>query len=495
MTSLPLETRALASRTIGATLAFALASVCLTIALIQSPALVEATIGRATPTLLLVGVAFGLAVGRYSATGISVLVVFIFLHLSDALVRNYDFPSLLQLTVAALAFASWLKRDTEPLRDVLRQPLTMAFAAYVLYLFVTTTYATDRATADDRVGDLAKALLLYLLATILMRNRARVRQGVLALVAAAAGISALVAFQVATGQMDHEFGGLARVKEAHIYGDVFQARVAGPIGDPNFFAQALLLALPLPILLAFNARDAAKRWACAIAAALIGVAILVTYSRGAMVAAFVMALLMVRMLRVSWRMATTLVAAALVVLVLLPTNVTRRFITIEQILPTAADEPLRRDSSFEERKLLMTVAWVMFGANPIFGVGAGNYSDRYEEYVAFTDSAARQYAEPSDVHYPHNLFLEAAAEGGLVGLALFGGAVFAGLLAFRTAARSFEARDAELAAVASALMIGVTGFLVASLFLHLAIPRHLLLILAFGASLERIAARQEASVV
>lgn len=441
--------------------------------------------GGATPMLLFLALAFGALAIRYSAAGVPILVAFVYLNLSETLVRYHDFPSLLQFLVVGLAFAAWLHRDTDRMAAIARQRTTILAGLYLLVLFASTAWAADRTVADARLGDLARAVVLYVLATLLMHTRERVLQGVAALIASAGAIGLLILFQVVTGQYDNEFGGLARVKEAHLYGDVFQARIAGPNGDPNFFARMLLLAIPPAAVFAFQARRRWQRRAAFAATLIVAATLAATYSRGAMLALAVMAVMMLRVLHVRWQSTVAVGAALLLVLVLLPASVTQRFITIEEFLP-GQDAPLEPDSSFEERRLLMSVAWVMFGANPLGGVGAGNYTARYDDYVGSANSAFRQYGDGVDRHYPHNLALEVAAETGILGLLAFGALLFACWRALSRAQVKFAGRDGELAAAAAALRVGLAGFLVAGLFLHLAEPRTLFLLFAFGSSLERL---------
>lgn len=438
--------------------------------------------GGATPLLLLIALVFGALVIRYSAVGVPILVTFVYLNLSEILVRYHGFPSLLQFLVLGLAFAAWLKRDTEKLSVVARQPITIFAAVYLLVAFTSTAWAADRRLADEQLGTLVRAAVIYFLATLLMRTRHRVMQGIVALVASAAAIGLLILFQVATGQYDREFGGLARVKDAHIYGDVFQPRIAGPNGDPNFFARMLLLAIPPAVVLAFHAKEQWQRRAAVAASLVILATLAATYSRGAMLALAVMGAMMLRALHVRWQSTAAAGVAVLLVLLLLPSSVTRRFITIEEFLPGRHEEPLHPDSSFEERRLLMSVAWVMFGANPVGGVGLANYTARYDDYVGATGSAFRQYGDPSDRHYPHNLALEVASETGLIGLVAFAALVVA---AWRAFARAED--DEALGPLATSMKIALAGFLVAGVFLHLAEPRTLFLLFSFGASMERLA--------
>ena len=402
------------------------------------------------------------------------LVALVYLNLSETLVRRFHVPSILQIVVLALAFLAWLQRDmAEPL-DVLSQRITILMAIYLLIVFASTAWALDRHYADERLVQFGKAFIIYLVATLLMRTPERLQQGLVTLVAAAAALGVLILWQVATGHFDNELGGLARVKQAHIYGDVFQPRVAGPVGDPNFFARMLLIAIPPAVMFIFTAPKRWQRRAALVASLIIIATVAVTYSRGAMLAVAVMGVMLLRELHVRWRSTFAVAAAVALVLLVMPAIVTQRFVTIEEILPStlqSEDEPLHPDSSFQERKLLMNVAWVMFGAHPIGGVGIGNYTARYDDYVGATGSAARQYNDPSDRHFPHNLPLEVAAETGMLGLISFGALLWACWDALRAS---------------PALRIGLAGFLTAGLFLHLSEPRTLFLLLAFAASLERL---------
>ena len=77
-----------------------------------------------------------------------------------------------------------------------------------------------------------------------------------------------------------DFGGLARVKQAHIFGRHFEPRIAGPVGDPNFFAQMLIPAVPIALLLAQSASSVREKALAFGSAAVVTAAVVLTYSRG-----------------------------------------------------------------------------------------------------------------------------------------------------------------------------------------------------------------------
>ena len=69
---------------------------------------------------------------------------------------------------------------------------------------------------------------------------------------------------------------------------------------------------------------------------IIGAAVILTYSRGAMLALAVMTVLLLAALRVRVMHFAIAVAAAVLLIFALPSNVTARLVTVEKILPGAA---------------------------------------------------------------------------------------------------------------------------------------------------------------
>jgi O-antigen ligase len=81
----------------------------------------------------------------------------------------------------------------------------------------------------------------------------------------------------------------------------------------------------------------------------------------------------------------------------------------------------------------------------------------------------------------HCLYLEVAAENGLLGLAVFGGVLaFAGTGLQRTRRGFAAAGETELLQLTTAIGIAFAGFLFGSVFLHLAYPRFLWLMVGIA---------------
>ncbi len=443
-----------------------------------------------TPWLALAaGAALAFWLVRRPDAALVVVVAFVYLNLSEVLVRYHGLPSLLQLLVIPVGIAAVVARPFRETAAVVGRGLTLVLAAWVLWLLASTTWSWDPGLALGEVVEAGKAFVLFLLVALLADSGRRLRLGAWALLGAGCLLAALGVYQAAAGDFDHRFGGLARVKAAHIYGDVFEPRIAGPLGDPNFFAQILLVLVPLALALAWHGRGRAERLAAAGAAALLVAGTVLTYSRGGALALGVVLVLAWLGRGVRLKEVAAGLAVLALVLVVLPEGFTRRLTTLGQIAGTG-EAALHPDSSFEKRRLVTLAAWEMFQEHPWIGVGAGNYTTRYTPYADRVGSGAREYDEPFGESYPHNLYLEIGAEAGLVGLGIFGAALAVAFAYLEGARRRLAAASLRLeATLAGATAIALAGYLMSSLFLHGHFQRYLWILLALAAACHGLGRR------
>lgn len=428
----------------------------------------------------------GVAVLHRPVLGLVALVAVVYLHLSDVLVSRHDLPSLLQLLVIPLLFVAVLEWRAKLFEGLAPWSVTVALAAYVLVFLLSTTAATEPALADARTVAAAKGFVLYALVLLLATTPGRIRAGVWALAGSGLLLAGVGLIQVLTGEYGSAFGGLAGVEQAQVFGEVVEPRIAGPVGDPNFFAQTLVIVVPLGLLLAWKERSTWLRLAGLAAAVVTAGAVLATYSRGGALALGVVVVGSLFAARPGRRrLLAAVVALMLAGALLLPDDVSRRLGTLRQVLP-GQERVEELDSSFQNRILQARVAWNMFLDHPMTGVGAGNYTRHYTDYADEVGSTAPAYYRDGGGHYPHNLYLELAAETGFPGLIVFGGVILLVLGHLRRAGAAFLVAGRELhAALASALLVAVVGYLVSSLFLHGHFQLYLWLLLGLSAALIR----------
>ena len=83
------------------------------------------------------------------------------------------------------------------------------------------------------------------------------------------------------------------------------------------------------------------------------------------------------------------------------------------------EEERERDEMSERamvsRTTLWRTGWVMFADNPVLGVGAGNYLERYSDYVEMYPELYLGH----DRYSVHNSYLKVMAESGIIGLIAF----------------------------------------------------------------------------
>ncbi len=459
---------------------------------VAAPELFHLDLDFTLSPLLLLGLAAAVgstaAVIRYPAFAVALLAAFVYWNLSEVLVRFHGLPSLLQILVLPLAVAAALAAGRRGLEDLTTHPVPWLAAAWIGTLLLSTTRAWDPGMADAELAEALKGFALFALVALLAAHRRRLKIATWATLGAGCVLAALALWQVLADDFGTEWGGLARVKHAQIYGDVFEERIAGPLGDPNYFAQILLVLVPLGLLSRWAGRGWRRGLALA-AAALLAAAAVYTYSRGGALALGLVVGLAFVVRGLTWRGVAAAVAALLVAGLLMPGAFGQRLSTLQQLLP-GQEAVLDPDSSIEKRRLVTRVAWEMFLDHPLLGVGAGNYATRFAPYASRTGSAAREYDDPSEPQFPHNLYLEIGAETGLVGLLAFGAAVVGafGALA-RARRRFFQIGEPGLADLSAALGLGLVGYLASSLFLHGHFLRYLWLLFGLAVACDLLARR------
>ena len=364
-------------------------------------------------------------------------------------------------------------------------PRTLALLLVLLAVFILSTLvAGDADRAIEQVADFARDVLLVFLVATAIRNRLGLRLVAWATIATGALLASLALYQTATENFSQQFFGLARISTQHIVGDVDAPRSTGPYVDPNFFAQYLLVFAWLAFFRAWDERSLAWRLV-GFGALLVSLGALVfTFSRGAIVALAISFLVMCLVRRDGWRL---LVAGALIAVpltLLMPPEATRRLSTVA-VLVQDAEQGAQTEISFRGRLSETLAGAAMAVDHPLLGVGPANSPRLYQEYAAGFGLEHRRTERAV-----HSVYLEVAAETGLIGLTAFVSVLISAVADLRKASRSFrDSGDRTSASLADSLLVALVAFLAAGSFLPLAQPRGLWLLVAAA-----VAARQVAEV-
>ncbi len=420
--------------------------------------------------------------------GLLILVALVYSNASEIAVRYHGMPSALQALVILL-FLVLLGRQLQVSHERMRGDIILVFSAvYALVLFSSSSYATNPELADERLVEHIKCLLIFALVMNLIRSRVSLDRAVWTILIVGAVLSTISAYQVITSSYGWDFGGFGRIEHAQIVGDLRQPRISGALSDPNFYAQILVPLIPLWLFRLFD--ETPLRWKLLSGYGLITclIALVYTYSRGAILALGLVTglVLLLRKPRLKYCLAGVILLGAAMLLV--PPEFQHRVGTLDQFMHENESPVVDMDSSFQQRSLFMRVAWDIWREHPFLGVGAGNYAEHYHEYAERIGTTVSSYEDFNKQRFTHCLYLEIAAETGLIGLLLFAAVLAAAGIKGWYAIRFFgRMGDFKTALLVMSLTIGLAGYLTTSLFLHGHYLRHLWLLLALIAVSAQIA--------
>jgi O-antigen ligase len=305
--------------------------------------------------------------------------------------------------------------------DVLRQRAVSRSAALLAgLLFAGTAFGVLNATRifgldfGTRSGRLwatgIGAALLVGLVSLWVARRGHLRP--LAVAAGSAAVAALLSLA--------DFADRTLVRESALRWmfrpDEWPDRLSGVVPGPN--AMAALLLVPIALLLAavLVGQDRRVRIAAALGAAPLVVALVLTYSRSALIALMAVGVLYV--LRLNRKLGLALLAAGIVVgAVVVPRYLLARGDAVGDAGPVQATESGVVSRGDASRVQAWEAAVRMWAVSPLVGHGFGSFELLHERYGA------------AGVDAPHNELLRLfAEEGGIVG----GVAIAFAVASFRT---------------------------------------------------------------
>jgi O-antigen ligase len=432
--------------------------------------------------------ALAAAIIRWPAVGAVLLAAVVYGNLSEIGVRYHSLPSVSQGLLALLLVALSLRLIFDGIGYLRLDPLLIVMVLFAGLVFASSIYAPDTSLADERFSQHARGFVVLFVLFNMIRTRKDLHAAVWALIIVAGIISGIAVLQVATSSYDTTFGGLARVKNAQIVEGIFEPRIAGTVSDPNFFAQILLIAIPLALYRFWDSTKLIGKMLAAGAFVLINIAVVFTFSRGAMIAAAVVYLFAAIHRRLSFQFLITIAIAAIGLWAILPPEASKRINTLTQLLPGSEQSEVKIDTSFQERTLLMNTAAEMFRDNMILGVGAGNYTKKFDEYAQRVGSNVSSYEGFDKKRFPHSLYLETGAELGLVGLLLLIMIGFVAIYYAFTSWRLFQGiGDFQSSQTAFAIGLSILSYGLTSLFLHGAYVQYVWLLTALALVCRKVA--------
>jgi O-antigen ligase len=277
-----------------------------------------------------------------------------------------------------------------------------------------------------------------------------------------------------------------------------EAQVAGPFVNHAHFAGYMEMLIPIPIgLLMTRALGLEFKLLCAFAAALMGIALILSLSRGGIIG-FLAGMLFLAIAggRLFQRFAQPvgyedsslrshlwpwLPRVGMVLGLVLIIGLGVIWVGADPVIDRLGEEGIVNQNAaaktvFTGRTGIWKDTLSMIEANPLFGVGLGAYETAYPRYSTQTHSLI--------VAQSHNDYLQILADCGIVGglIALWFLAVL-----FQTMRQSFQTSDPLLSGLALGCSAGIVSLLIHSLFdFNLQLPSNALLFVMLLALIAQI---------
>jgi O-antigen ligase len=331
-------------------------------------------------------------------------------------------------------FLAWALDGVARHRFVVRGWLLLgALATFIAAITLSIVQAESLTLGLKDVLKWIEFLVVFLAVVSLTPQRAApILMGSLFVVAAIEALLGWTQFLLRLGPPGFTVGGLF-------------LRAYGTFGQPNPYAGFLGFALPVAVALTLYRPAGASPWWSRYApwlALFVGAAMLMSFSRGAWLAAS-MAIALLFSLSGARGLTLVLVGGLVAALLLflgglnlLPDTIAGRlsaFTNLIAVVDVRQAVVTPENWSLVERMVNWQTAWAMYEGNPWYGIGLGNFGIRYLDFVPLK-------GWPNLTGHAHNYYLTLLGETGIVGLSgyllflltAFGAAIAAVVRAQRT---------------------------------------------------------------
>ena len=443
----------------------------------------------------------------------SATLLMVFLLYTNIPVLAYKYHGVPQAVAGAFIFLLLIPLGHHLLVRRERARVDVGFCLMLLFLVVLLAASIGargpQVAAKHIQTYLLEGVLLYWLVINTVRDLPAVRRVVWSLLTAGSLLGGLSVYQEVSGDFRNQFGGLAhRNYEFLVLDQQFAAnpddaelrelratmredrsrRAEGPMDEPNAYAQIMLVLLPLALFVYRSGGSRRERVLAAAAGALILGGVLVSYSRGAFVG---LVLITVLAAHVRWIRPAHLLAGTLALATLIPFVASERLVDRISSITNAigvlqGSSAVEADAAIQGRATEMMAGFQAFVDHPVLGVGPGQYAPFYS--VEYHQKNPRfKFKDLRITRRAHSLYLEMAAEVGVIGLSVFLAMFFVPMRElWRIRSRRTGERDV-LAELAVAVWLSLCAYLVTGIFLHLMYERYLWILMALaGAALHAI---------
>jgi O-antigen ligase len=437
------------------------------------------------------GLAVVVATVASAELGLLLFVFITYTRFSDIAIELHNAPSVAKLFVGLLIVAILIRWALLGERPEGWQMPAIVLGLYGLIGFLSLIYAKNSEDVLYTLSNYVKDALITVVVVVLLRRAPAFRHVIWTLLAVGIFLGTLGVFQYLTGTFSNNYGGFSTAEWGGIASQRSGYRLAGPIGDPNFFAQIMIVLIPIAFERILHERKLLFRILAGLAAALCTLTVIFTFSRGGFLASVVVLAIVFIIHPPRPLQLAMIIGLGLVIFSLVPTSYFDRVLTLKDLWPNqAGGVDIRSDNSIQGRASQYLTAWVMFKENPVVGIGLNNFAYRYQEFskeIGLAPSASSRSL--------HNLYLQVVTETGILGMSVFSLMIWLSFQSLLSARRKFlEVGQLDYAHLTTGLAIGFAGYLVAAIFIHASFPRYFYLLLGIIFALPTIADRVQRDI-
>ena len=443
-----------------------------------------------TPILILVGlialVAFIVTISSVEF-GLIFLVFITYTRFSDVVVQVHNAPSVAKSFIAVLILALFIRWALFNETPTGWQMPAILVGIYGIIGFASLLYAQDSVMVIDTLNDYVKDILITLVVVVILKHPRLFRNVIWTLIAAGTFMGTLSVIQYLTKSFNNIYWGFSVAKYMQITsGSPNDYRLVGPVGDPNFYAQVMVVLVPIALERLLHEKRITLRILAGWAVIVCFLTVVFTFSRGGFVALMVSLIIFFIMYPPRPLELVVTVGIGIILLFFIPTSYLERITSLGNLVPNESGYiNLRGDRAIQGRASENLTGWLMVKENPLLGVGLSNFPSRYQEYTQRVGLAPSASARS-----PHNLYLEVVAETGILGLSVFMVMIWYAIRSIMFARKTFMGnKQFEYANLVTGFAVGFAGYLVAALFVHAAFPRYFYLLIGIAYSLPFIVGR------
>jgi O-antigen ligase len=411
---------------------------------------------------LLAAPVVGVLLARHTTTGVAVMVALVyfpivFLNLPLALVlwvpltfmTALSFPASGPAVISVLLLAAWI--GTWPTawaerRAVIesQRPLIITIVLFLVWSSISILWAKNSGAGLESIAEWLQAAGIFIVVATSIRDERYVRWMLVAFVIG--GVVSVAIGVQSTGL--HQVGEVANESAA-------EGRLTGGGTDPNYLGAGLVASTIVAMTLFAAYRQVILRSVLVGAIAILVAGIVASESRGALLASLAGAVSAF----IVFKRGRLALGGALLLL-----------IGLAAIWIAADPSALTRLTNFSGtgtgRTELWKIAWRVGNGHPVVGVGLGNFAVEAVHYVRLPGALTAVAMVVEEPHVVHDIYLQAFAETGIIGVALLAALVVIVLRGGITAAKAFDRLgETRLATLARGVMVAQVSIFVSLIFL------------------------------